>query len=96
VNNFISGSAARELIEKVSAVLVDVRNPEEFQLGSVDGALNIPLNQIGERLHEFSIDQTFVLFCGSGMRSAKACMLLQNLGFENVKNVKSPSNYLTT
>lgn len=61
----------KEIIEK-GAFLVDVRTPEEFAEGHVNASVNIPLDQLAERLSELDGKQHIVVFCKSGMRSEMA------------------------
>lgn len=79
---------SRELAEAIrnKAFLVDVRTPEEFLLGSVEGAVNIPLNELEGRIHEFKDKKTIVVFCRSGNRSGQAKSILNRYGFRNVLN----------
>jgi phage shock protein E len=69
-----------------SALLVDVRTPEEFAEGTAKGAVNIPLSEIGTRLEELSGRESIVLFCRSGSRSAQALEILRQHGFRNAVN----------
>lgn len=63
--------------------IVDVRTPEEFIGGSVSSSINIPLHQIGERLHEIkALPQPIVLCCASGSRSAQATVFLKSCGVD--------------
>lgn len=71
-------------IIKEGAFLVDVRSPEEFALGSVKGAVNIPLDQVQEQLAIFKGKQNIVVFCRSGSRSSMAKSILAKSGFNNV------------
>jgi phage shock protein E len=72
----------------IEPLYVDVRSPGEFAGGHVDGALNIPLDQLARRIDELGTDRSreIVLYCASGGRSAMACGLLHQLGFERVRN----------
>jgi rhodanese-related sulfurtransferase len=68
-------------------LVVDVRTPEEFNMGAVPGAINVPLDDIGsyvERLGEKGREIT--VYCASGARSAYAVRMLQQVGFSNVHN----------
>ncbi|PIE04832.1 MAG: hypothetical protein CSA76_02085 [Spirochaetales bacterium] len=56
-------------------------------MGTIEGAVNIPLQQIRGRLGEFRKDQTIVLFCGVGLRAYMAERILRQNGFENVFNL---------
>jgi len=70
---------------KEGARLVDVRTPREFAQGHVEGAINIPLQALQERLDELTPkDQTIILYCRSGNRSAQAAELLRGAGFNDV------------
>ena len=72
----------------IEPLYVDVRSPGEYAGGHVDGALNIPLDQLQRRIGELGGDRSreIVLYCASGGRSAMACGLLHQLGFERVRN----------
>jgi NADPH-dependent 2,4-dienoyl-CoA reductase/sulfur reductase-like enzyme/rhodanese-related sulfurtransferase len=66
--------------------LVDVRDPEEFQSAHVPGAINIPLNEIRQRLDELPRDREVWLYCGVGQRAYYATRALLQNGF-HVKNL---------
>jgi rhodanese-related sulfurtransferase len=74
-----------ELIQ-AGAFLVDVRTPEEFESGHVTASVNIPLDQVAERLDEFEGKDHIIVFCRSGNRSAMAKAILAQNGFANVTN----------
>lgn len=68
-------------------VIIDVRSAEEFAAGHIDGAINIPYEQIGQGVPALSLvnrDSTIVLYCRSGRRSAIAASTLQKLGYGHV------------
>ena len=67
-------------------LFVDVRTVSEYEDGHIDGALLIPLSEIGDRLSEISIDRPIVVYCdGSGCsRSGAAAKILLNNGFTEV------------
>jgi molybdopterin/thiamine biosynthesis adenylyltransferase/rhodanese-related sulfurtransferase/molybdopterin converting factor small subunit len=69
-------------------VLVDVREPHEHQICNIPQAKLIPLGQVGQRLGELDPNADIVVHCKSGMRSAKACGVLRQAGFKNVRNMK--------
>lgn len=78
----------RELVAK-GAPLIDVRTPEEFEAGHVEGAINIPVDQVGNRLSEIKDlvagkNNTLVIYCRSGNRSAQAARTLRAAGLEVV------------
>lgn len=73
-------------IDYSKALLVDVRTPQEFADGSAKGAVNIPLNEIQDRIAEFKTDRPIIVFCRSGARSARAEQILKQNGISNVTN----------
>ena len=68
-------------------VLLDVREPHEYQICSIPGSKLIPLGQVPQRLSELDPEADIVIHCKSGMRSAKACGILRQAGFKHVRNV---------
>jgi len=68
-------------------VLIDVREPHEWDIAHIEGAKLIPLGQIEERIGELDPDADIVLHCKMGGRSAKAQDILYANGFSNVKNM---------
>ncbi len=66
------------------AKVIDVRSPGEFAAGSYPKAKNIPVDTIEARLSELPKDKPIVLFCASGVRSARAARLLKRAGFSDV------------
>jgi rhodanese-related sulfurtransferase len=76
----------QELINSDKVSIVDVRTPMEFTEGHVNGSINIPLNDLVERVEELRGMQPLVLCCASGGRSGQATDYLQVQGFEEVYN----------
>ncbi len=69
------------------ALIVDVRTVEEFNTDRYQGAINIPLDSIKNRLSEFGAkDQTVIVYCRSGRRSGIAKKLLKEAGYTKVYN----------
>lgn len=78
------GELHTQLAADADAPLVlDVRRPDEFAAGHVPGAVNIPHDQIADRLAELeaSKDRPIVAYCGSGRRAAIALAMLHEAGF---------------
>ena len=63
-------------------VLLDVRSQEEFVENHIEGAKNIPLPLLEEKSKELKQERPILCICLSGVRSAKAAVLLENLGFQ--------------
>lgn len=70
-----------------SVVLLDVRTKEEFMLGSIPKALNIPLDDLRERIAELPSDKTIYVFCAIGLRGYLATKILLQRGFSKVYNL---------
>lgn len=73
-------------------ILIDVRRPDEFSLGHLEGALNIPYETIAAAIREVKgadIESDVVLYCRSGRRSAIAKTTLEDLGFKWVTDLKT-------
>ncbi|NUM55842.1 MAG: molybdopterin-synthase adenylyltransferase MoeB [Candidatus Hydrogenedentes bacterium] len=68
--------------------ILDVRNPEEWQICHIDGAKLIPLGDLPSRMHELDLSREIVVHCKGGVRSAKAVAMLREAGFRRVKNVQ--------
>ena len=73
---------------KEKFVLVDVREPNEFEIGRIPGSRLIPLGDVASRANELDTADDIVLHCKMGGRSAKALKVLQTLGFKKLKNLK--------
>jgi adenylyltransferase/sulfurtransferase len=67
--------------------VLDVREPNEFQICRIDGSTLIPLGQLPARVQELDPHREIVVHCKMGGRSAKAVALLQERGFTNVHNL---------
>ncbi|MGB5415536.1 MAG: rhodanese-like domain-containing protein, partial [Polyangiales bacterium] len=89
----ISGSDARSLIAE-GAILVDVRSPGEFSGGHIEGAISIPIQELGGRTEELGDkSRPIVLYCQSGARSAMAKRLLESKGFADVHDMGSMGSW---
>src|SRR3989442_4096014 len=69
-------------------VLIDVREPHEYQIAKIPYARLIPLGELPNRVNELNSADEIVAHCKSGMRSAKAVEFLKQAGFKKVKNMK--------
>ena len=69
-------------------VLIDVREPHEYQICSIPGAKLIPLGELPKRLNELDPNAEIVVHCKSGVRSQRAVDFLKQAGFKNVRNMK--------
>ncbi|MGD8552367.1 MAG: rhodanese-like domain-containing protein [Anaerolineales bacterium] len=65
-------------------LLIDVRTPEEFASGHIPGAINISVQSLPDRLDEVPNDETIVVYCRTGNRSATATDILVDAGYAPV------------
>jgi sulfur-carrier protein adenylyltransferase/sulfurtransferase len=81
----------RELKERLDGgeaiVVVDVREPQEYQINRIPDSKLIPLGELPQRFEELDQNAAIVCHCKSGMRSAKATGFLRSIGFKNVRNL---------
>lgn len=83
----VTPAKAKQLVEG-GARLVDVRSPEEYGSGHLDGAVNIPIDQLDGRLAELEPKASpVVVYCASGFRSGRAAKALAAAGFSNVADL---------
>ena len=73
---------------KDEVLVLDVREPQEFQICRIPGSTLIPLNDLPQRLAELEGYKDMVVHCKSGVRSAKAVKLLHEAGFSSAKNLR--------
>lgn len=91
--NILSGKMTplywRELqqADKSQVTLVDVRTPDEYALGTIPGAINIPLDNLRERLADIPENKPVYLFCGVGLRGYLASNILKSKGYPDVRNL---------
>ena len=76
----------QKLINDSKTTIVDVRTEEEFLEGNVNGSINIPLDEVSDRVEELKQMQPLVLCCLSGGRSSQATDYLKSLGCKKVYN----------
>jgi molybdopterin/thiamine biosynthesis adenylyltransferase/rhodanese-related sulfurtransferase/molybdopterin converting factor small subunit len=91
VNNATEITAAelKQRLDRGDALkLVDVREPNEFQINRIPGTVLIPLGDVPKRYNELDPDDEIVVHCKMGGRSAKAADFLRSVGFKRVLNLK--------
>lgn len=91
LSNLPEGYFAIGTVEKLEeamdagALLIDVREPNEFAEGAIPGAINLPLRTVAASLDQIPTDQPVVVYCASGFRAALATGALHLMGYENVR-----------
>jgi adenylyltransferase/sulfurtransferase len=68
--------------------ILDVREPNEYQINRIPGSTLIPLGELPRRYQELPRDRPIVAQCKMGARSAKAMEFLRSVGFDDVKNLR--------
>jgi len=80
-------SNLKEIVNQAGTTIVDVRSPWEVEMGQYPGAINIPIEELQQRVSEFNAFKgPIVLYCRSGQRSGMALQFLKQQGFENLYN----------
>ena len=74
-------------VDTSKVTLVDVRTSDEYSLGSIPGAVNIPLDDLRSRMVEIPTDRPVWLFCGVGLRGYLASNILKGNGYKEVRNL---------
>lgn len=88
----IDASAVKKAIdEKENFILLDVRTKEEYAKGKISGSINIPVDQVSEKISQTIPDKKSLVYvyCLSGSRSGSAVEIMQKLGYTNVQNMTS-------
>ncbi len=81
----VTVAEAKALIErKPDMAILDVRTPSEFDDGHIEGAINIPVDDLAGRLDELSKDDELLVYCRTGNRSARAVGILNDGGFTKI------------
>lgn len=85
----LAGCSSPEPIElTANTVVIDVRSPEEFASGHLDGALNINWEgEFTEVIGQLPLDGEYLLYCRSGNRAGQAKAFMEAAGFSNVTNL---------
>ena len=87
IERVTAASLAEQLASSAPPRLIDVRTTREWNEGHVDGAANIPLSRLADRVDELPSDTPLVVYCSGGYRSAIASSLLRRAGLEQVTDL---------
>lgn len=83
----LNTSQLKDFIETGTPLLLDVREPHEYEICRIEGSVNVPMNQIPSNLMKFGLDQEIVTICHHGIRSAAVADFLESRGFTRVSNL---------
>lgn len=81
----VTPKQAKEMLDKQEAAMIDVREPYEYEQVHAVGVKLIPLGTLGENLSEVPTDTNVLVICHSGGRSAAACDMLIQAGYDKSK-----------
>lgn len=74
-------------IDKTKAMIIDSRTKEEYDFGHIEGAINIPVDEIRSRLNEMPRDKKIIVYCAVGLRGYIASRILMQHGYTDVYNL---------
>lgn len=86
----IDASTLRDMLKDKNVKIIDVRTPGEVSQGKIKYATNINVNSpdFKQKVSGLDKSKTYVVYCRSGMRSARACRMMSKAGFENLYNLQ--------
>jgi len=74
-------------LDRESIFILDVRTKDEYDLGHIEGAVNIPVDEIRQNLGKIPRDKKIIVYCSVGLRAYVACRVLYQNGFNEVYNL---------
>ena len=74
-------------VDKTEAMIIDSRTKEEYDFGHIEGAINIPVDEIRSRLNEIPRDKKIIVYCAVGLRGYIASRILMQHGYTDVYNL---------
>ena len=91
----ISGAEAMDIFDgNGDALLLDVRNPDEYAEKHIEGSVLLPVSELEGRLGELSDkNAVIIVYCRAGRRSAEACGILKSNGYKNVYDMQTVDNW---
>jgi rhodanese-related sulfurtransferase len=97
LNNLEFESFVRKATTHPNASILDVRTPEEFATGSLEGAINLDYLSLdlADELEALPKEKTYFVLCRTSRRSIRICVILQNAGFPNVYNLDTGLQHRT-
>jgi CoA-disulfide reductase len=82
-------------IDEENTIILDVREPDELLIGTIPSSINIPLDQLRNRLSELDKSKTIIVYCAIGLRAYIGCRILMQNGFNNVYDLAGGYNLYT-
>ncbi len=84
VYNLVNFEQAKNMIESQNVILIDVRTSNEYEFMHIKNAINIPVDEIANRINEINDGRNIMVYCASGARSKNAILTLNNFGINNI------------
>jgi adenylyltransferase/sulfurtransferase len=78
----------KEIDSGKKILIVDVREPHEYEIAHIEGARLVPLGKLAEKVNELDTSAEIVMQCHTGVRSARATEFLRGIGFKKVRNLE--------
>ena len=87
LNNLSIETFLTKYAQNPDAILIDVRTAKEYEMGHIEGAINIDFlaPDFWEKIRKLDTNKSYFVYCRSGRRSIRACTLMKNGGFDNSK-----------
>lgn len=94
-NKLITSEEVKDLFDNGNVIIIDVRTKEEYDEKHIMGAINIPIDELEEKINNIVNDKknNIVVYCQSGNRSGMSKNKLEQLGFVNVFDLGSINNW---
>ena len=83
-----AGELSEKIKQKEKFLLLDVREPGEYEIARIPGSRLLPLGEVAQRANELDTAEEIVVHCKAGVRSAKAIHILRRMGFKKLKNLR--------
>ncbi|MDA0987562.1 MAG: rhodanese-like domain-containing protein [Chloroflexi bacterium] len=81
----VSLEEAKDMLDKGTAVVIDVRQPDEWASGHVAGAMHIPVDDVLARIDELPADKDLLFICAMGVRSGLACEMAAAMNLDTAR-----------
>ena len=80
-----------EELERKGSIIIDVRSPQEFEEGHIEGAISIPEYELKNRVRNeiVNLEEPIIVYCSTGHRSKRAQELLEQMGYKEVYNLEN-------
>ncbi len=86
--DFLPEQLQTRLTQAAPPVLLDVREPWEFQTCRIEGSISMPMGHVAERIQDLDPETPVVVICHHGVRSMQVALYLERAGFTSVGNLR--------